>query len=1077
MKVRHSRPQKNVRQGGRNGRKSSKAPAVKTRKDLRKEKRQQKKLNRFNYHNRSRKERQGQGAGDGRHQKQHGGKFAHDQQSDGEDESEVFDDDEEIPSDDFSDEEDSGKGMTRGSKNQPVSKPYTSQLEVEREKEMMELRRYEEGLKSNRIKQLEAANEEDDRVIEKYEKLLKINRRRNKEGIPKSFNDGLDYALELCTDESIRKMYEAAKEAAELEENSGDEFVEDLKQAVGGKLSDVPKEDSGEPSKRTKKRKEKLSPKERKRVEKLKKIEEKYFGLDDMDDDLGEYDSEMEQEEEVADENGGESDYSENDELYDSDEEEEDDELESDEERVEEKNGKRVKFAPKEKVDKKRKGADSMFEEDEFDDFDDDNDAYLDEDSEAELSEEFEPRKGVKQKNGTEKKSKKTKRDNNSEEEDVGNGAGRFVLLKPSKEKQSKNGKETKKKATGKRKASSDSEEEPEYDDEEEDFDDEDDGLDDLFDDESGSDDPSDGEDGSKSSTKKDDGTWEDIYGRKRDKAGNIIKEDNSSAGATGGKYVPPHLRAKLEAEAAAKGNATDPKQQERLQRLQRTLKGQINRLAESNVHRISITLDNLYMQNARHDMNSTLTALILEATVVPTLTPERMVLEHMLLVAILHANVGGEVGSQFLETIVGRFLELLGKIETTPNEAKQLDNCVQLMCHLYTFDIVKCKIVHEVMQKLIECFNEKAVECILLVLRTVGFILRKDDPLALKELIIAIQKKAANAPDKLKNDPRVKYMLEILLAVKNNNMSKIPQYDPTLVEHFRKLLKGMINNGKYVSSLNIGIEDIVKIPERGKWWLVGSAWLGAKDAGPNTGGKPGTTSTSTGEAQYSEQLLELARQQRMNTDDRRNAFCIIMSAEDYLDAFEKLLRLAIKDLRILVSVIIHCALAEKDYNPYYSVLAQKFCDYDRRYQLAIQYALWDRLKEIHSLQQQQVRNLARFITHLIGEGGLALSCLKVVDLAEIDKVNLRLMRQIMLGLLLMEDENKCLQVFSRISASFKLKAFKDGIRLFMHHFLARGSSSANSSSLPEEQVQLLQERIKQADELLATDTKIECDF
>lgn len=107
-----------------------------------------------------------------------------------------------------------------------------------------------------------------------------------------------------------------------------------------------------------------------------------------------------------------------------------------------------------------------------------------------------------------------------------------------------------------------------------------------------------------------------------------------------------------------------------------------------------------------------------------------------------------------------------------------------------------------------------------------------------------------------------------------------------------------------------------------------------------------------------------------MNTDDRRNAFCIIMSAEDYLDAFEKLLRLAIKDLRILVSVIIHCALAEKDYNPYYSVLAQKFCDYDRRYQLAIQYALWDRLKEIHSLQQQQVRNLARFITHLIGEGG-----------------------------------------------------------------------------------------------------------
>uniref|UniRef100_A0A182JQZ5 MI domain-containing protein n=1 Tax=Anopheles christyi TaxID=43041 RepID=A0A182JQZ5_9DIPT len=1051
------RPPKNVRQGnvGRNVRNKSKASVVKTRKDLRKEKRQLKKVNRFNYHNRSRKDQQ-QGVAEGR--QKHGDKFGNDHSGD---ESEEFED-EEIPSD-FSDQEEKEEKVVGQNSKKQSSKTkktsYTSQMDVEREKEMIELRRYEEGLKSNRIKQLEAANEDDDRIIQKYEKLLKINRRKNKEGIPKSFNDGLDYALELCTDDSIRKMYDAAKEAAELEENSTDEFVEDLKEAVGGKLNNESKAES-ESSKRPKKGKGKLTEKEKNRVEKLKKIEEKYFGLDEMDDDLGEYDSEMELE---MDENGDDSDFSENDELYDFNEEETLDSEEDEDEKK--KTGKRIKFATIEKAGKtikKRKQTESDSEEDEYDDFDDD---YSD--SETEFSEESEPRKKVKQKVVKAKKGKKSKQ--GVEEEETEDNAGRFVLLKSRKDKEWKNGKQKKKKDTAKRNASSDSEEEPDFD-EEEDFDEEDDGLDDLFDDDSGSDDPSDGE-GKKQSTKSADGTWEDIYGRKRDKAGNIIKEETVST-PNGGKYVPPHMRAKLEAEAAAKGNASDPKQQERLQRLKRTLKGQINRLAESNVHRISITLDNLYMQHSRYDMNSTLTALILEATVVPTLTPERMILEHMLLVAILHANVGSEVGSHFLETVVERFLELLGAIETTPNEAKQLDNCVQLMSHLYTFDIVKCKMVHEVLQKLIECFNEKAVECILLVLRTVGFILRKDDPLALKELIIAIQKKAANAPDELKNDPRVKYMLETLLAVKNNNMNKIPQYDPTLVEHFRKLLKGMITSGKYVSTLNIGIQDILNIPERGKWWLVGSAWLGTKDSSTGANGKPATS--STGEAQYSEQLLELARQQRMNTDDRRNVFCIVMSAEDYLDAFEKLLRLAIKDLRILVSVIIHCSLAEKDYNPYYSVLAQKFCDYDRRYQLAIQYALWDRLKEIHSLQQQQVRNLARFITHVIGEGGLALSCLKVIDFAEIDKVNLRLMRQIMLGLLLMQDENKCLQVFSRISSSFKLKAFKDGIRLFMHHFLARGSSS--HSSLPEEQVQLLQERIKQADELLATDTKIEYD-
>lgn len=304
--------------------------------------------------------------------------------------------------------------------------------------------------------------------------------------------------------------------------------------------------------------------------------------------------------------------------------------------------------------------------------------------------------------------------------------------------------------------------------------------------------------------------------------------------------------------------------------------------------------------------------------------------------------------------------------------------------------------------------------------------------------------------------------MLDTLLAVKNNNMNKIPQYDPSLVEHFRKILKGMITSGKYVSTLNIGLDDLLNVDERGKWWLVGSAWHG-KDAK-----EAGTSSTSTGAetGAYSQQLLELARKQRMNTDDKRNVFCAIMSAEDYLDSFDKILRLSIKDQRVVATVILHCCLSEKDYNPYYSILSQKFCEYDRRYQLAIQYAIWDRLKEIHSLKQAPSRNLAKLLTHLIGEGGLALSVLKVIEFAEIDKITLRVVRQIMLGILLMEEENKCMQVFNRVAPSFKLKAFKDSLRLFLHHFLLKGS---DKSSVPEEQLQLLQQRIKMADRMLDT--------
>lgn len=49
---------------------------------------------------------------------------------------------------------------------------------------------------------------------------------------------------------------------------------------------------------------------------------------------------------------------------------------------------------------------------------------------------------------------------------------------------------------------------------------------------------------------------------------------------------------------------------------------------------------------------------------------------------------------------------------------------------------------------------------------------------------------------------------------------------------------------------------------------------------------------TISKEVLEAQKLVQLAAAQRMNTDLRRAIFCIIMSGEDYMDAFEKILRL-----------------------------------------------------------------------------------------------------------------------------------------------------------------------------------------
>ncbi|XP_066139516.1 nucleolar MIF4G domain-containing protein 1 homolog isoform X2 [Euwallacea fornicatus] len=539
---------------------------------------------------------------------------------------------------------------------------------------------------------------------------------------------------------------------------------------------------------------------------------------------------------------------------------------------------------------------------------------------------------------------------------------------------------------------------------------------------------------------------WEDIYGRLRSKDGAVLNEKKER------KYVPPAIRARLEA-----NGGDDAKHKMKLDKLKKRLKGLLNRLAESNMHNIANQIEELYMTNSRNDMNETLTALITESLISTVMTPERLLMEHVLLIAVLHANVGNEVGAHFLQVIAKCFDNLTKSFQNVEN--KTLDNVVTVLAQLYNFKVFDAKLLYEILLHLGSNFEEKNVDCILHVLRSVGFSLRKDDPIALKNLILELQKQAASVSEGNVSDSRVKFLLNILLAIKNNNVTKIPNYDISYSEHLKKIMKGFIRKGNYVTPLNISLEDLRNADERGKWWVVGSAWTGKIE----TSSKKEVTGKSN---RFSQQLLDLARKQRMNTDTRRDIFCILMSAEDYLDAFEKLLRLGLKTQqeREIIHIIVHCCLHEKSFNPFYAVLAQKFCEYDRRFQMTIKCSVWDKLKTLNSHSGLQISSLAKLLTHLFIHKGLPISTLKIVQFSELDKVTLRLVRQILLGILLHEELEAVQAVFTNIALADKLKMFRESLRLFIHHFLLR---NLKDGVVNEDQKRSLEIRAKMVDKIL----------
>ncbi|CAB0038348.1 unnamed protein product [Trichogramma brassicae] len=492
-----------------------------------------------------------------------------------------------------------------------------------------------------------------------------------------------------------------------------------------------------------------------------------------------------------------------------------------------------------------------------------------------------------------------------------------------------------------------------------------------------------------------DDGIWEDIYGRKRSKDGAVIT-------AAKQKYVAPALR--------LKELDKDPKKNEKLLQLKRQIKGLLNRLAESNMHTIVNQLEELYMSNSRNDMNEMLVRLMLDSIVSPVMTAERLVSEHMMCVAILHANIDTQVGSHFIMVLVKQFSEMIKEVQDV--EDKQLDNLVLMICHLYNFKVFGSQLIYQILDKLIEKFTEKEIEIILVVLKNSGFRMRKDDPLALKNLVIALQQKAGTVKS---TNLRLQFMLEVLMAIKNNDMRKIPQYDPTRAEHLKKIIKSFLRKGNTISQLNFSLEDLLNADEKGKWWIVGSAWSGKeikKDADKTAVKKPA----------YSQKLLKLAAAQRMNTDVRKNIFCILMTAEDYLDAFEKLNHLGLKDSqeREIINVILSCCMQEKNFNPYYAVLLKKFNDFHKKYH--------------------------------------------VIKFGEMDKATVKFCKKLMLDILLHNNVETCLALFEAIPR--KLLQFREGLRVFINFFLKKNTKK---DKLSAEQMELLEKRIGFVDRILTT--------
>ena len=404
----------------------------------------------------------------------------------------------------------------------------------------------------------------------------------------------------------------------------------------------------------------------------------------------------------------------------------------------------------------------------------------------------------------------------------------------------------------------------------------------------------------------------EDIYGRKVDlKTGKIVEEGSTT-------------RALQKLEELDKN---DPAIAEQRFKIGKALRGAINRLNERTMVSGIKTVEELFNTSSHNDVKSIFYETFLKATQTVYALPDRLLVEYAMFIALTHVNISPEISSHFVESFT---LYLIREMESgKDSDDKALENATALLCHLYNFKVVKAQFVIDLMTKMRNYLREKTVTLMMHSITYSGTNLKKRAGTVFQKFINESQNFFVKLPESEKS-PRMKFLIEDLLAVKNGVITSITsKFDESQLDYYGKLFKTLIKGTDHKEDeLPFSVDDIIHISDRGRWWVVGSAWKPTEDKVTRkeiVEEKP---------SKFNSDLLELARKAKMNTETRRSIFCTILGSEDDMEAFEKLLKLSLKGSqeREIIHISVICTMMEANYNQYYAILIERFCHYHKRF-------------------------------------------------------------------------------------------------------------------------------------------------
>ncbi|EFY93619.1 MIF4G domain containing protein [Metarhizium acridum CQMa 102] len=455
--------------------------------------------------------------------------------------------------------------------------------------------------------------------------------------------------------------------------------------------------------------------------------------------------------------------------------------------------------------------------------------------------------------------------------------------------------------------------------------------------------------------------------------------------------------------------------------RLQRQVRGLINRLTDTNLISIVQSVEELYQSNARAEVTDILTdAILAQLRKQESLSDQFFVLIGGFSAAV-YKITGSSFGSHLVRNIVKEFGEYYGQAADHDSSQQALkkepSNFLTFLTQLYVFEVVSCKIVFDYMEKLLDNLSELNVELLLRVCRMAGKLLRRDDPQALKH-VSNVLSSSVNSVGYTNISVRTKFMIETIQGLKNNKPSAKGTDSTIVSEHVLRMkkrlgeLKSQSRRLDGLAPMGIGLKDTESVDKHGKWWLVGASVPTYRDAEERARMISKTVSRDLEDAADDEDMdfvlpdyPSKAKAQGLHTGTQIAIFTAIMSGLNYEHGHRQFVGLKLKkdDQLEITRVLVQCVGSEPDYNEYYALVGGQAC-LNSRIRFAFQDRLWKIFRSLgESLfgegseeaeettegerlkNERRLGNIAQFYASLVANGALSISILKPIDLPELN--------------------------------------------------------------------------------------------